>query len=283
VRDIDRRSVARELHRIGKEHGEIAANRARSALSALFSWAIREGLAEANPVIGTNKAVEERSRERVLADDELRAVWQATANLSAYNRIVRLLLLTACRREEVGALAWREVDLGAGTITIPGDRTKNGRPHIVPLAGPALALLEAVPRVGDLVFTAAGRGFAGWAGQKERLDQRIARDRRDAARPDRHGEPLTPEDRGTHALPAWRLHDLRRTAATRMADLGVDPHVIEEILGHVGWHRAGVAGIYNRASYDRAKRTALGLWAEKFLELVEGQPATVVPLRRPTR
>jgi integrase len=75
------------------------------------------------------------------------------------------------------------------------------------------------------------------------------------------------------------LHDLRRTVATRIADLGIEPHVIEEILGHVGWHRAGVAGTYNRASYDRAKRAALSLWADHLMEIVGERPAVVVPLR----
>ena|SRR5688572_4755776 len=104
-------------------------------------------------------------------------------------------------------------------------------------------------------------------------------DRRDAAEPDRRPEPLSPDELGRYALPPWRLHDLRRTVATRMADLGVEPHVVEEILGHVGWHRAGVAGIYNRASYERAKRAALSLWADRLIELVGERPAVVVPLR----
>ena len=145
VPDIDRRCVARELHRIFKEHGGITANRARSSLSALFAWAIREGLTESNPVIGTNKVAEERSRERVLDDEELRAIWRATARSGAYDRIVRLLMLTGCRRDEIGKLAWREVDLGTGTLTIPAARTKNGRPHAVPLAEPVRATLGCSP------------------------------------------------------------------------------------------------------------------------------------------
>jgi integrase len=110
------------------------------------------------------------------------------------------------------------------------------------------------------VFGRDDTGFQGWSKSKERIDARIAK----------AGTPL----------PGWTPHDLRRTAATRMADLGVGPHIIEAVLNHISGHKAGVAGIYNRASYDREKREALNLWAEHVLSIVEGRASVVIPLKR---
>src|SRR3954469_515774 len=124
--DIGRRAVAVRLSEIARENGPIAANRARVALSAFFNWAMREGLSDSNPVIGTNRAADERSRDRVLSDEELAAIWGACRN-DDFGRIVRLLILTGQRREEVGGMNWSELDLARGLWTIPGDRTKNGR------------------------------------------------------------------------------------------------------------------------------------------------------------
>jgi integrase len=202
-----------------------------------------EGLAETNPVIGTNKAAEEVSRDHTLSPAELKAIWSHCRD-DDYGRIVRLLILTAQRREEVAAMAWDELDLAGALWAIPKARTKNGLPHDIPLSRPALEIVEAVPhRDGRaLVFGEGEGGFQGWSNAKTALDERI-------------------KESGLKVRP-WRLHDLRRTAATMMADkLGVQPHVIEAILNHISGHKAGVAGIYNRATYAKEKREALDLWA----------------------
>src|SRR5829696_5666573 len=141
LNDIDRRAVALRLSEIARENGPIAANRARVALSAFFNWAMREGLSDGNPVIGTNRAADERSRDRVLSGEELAAIWGACRD-DDFGRIVRLLILTGQRREEVGGMTWSELQLGRGIWSIPGDRTKNGRPHEVPLPGLATDLLN---------------------------------------------------------------------------------------------------------------------------------------------
>src|SRR5215217_7351514 len=164
---IDRRAVAVRLVEIARENGPIAANRARVALSAFFNWAMREGLSDANPVIGTNRAADERSRDRVLNDDELAAIWSACQD-DDYGRIVRLLILTGQRREEVGGMNWSELDLGREVWSIPGERTKNGRPHEVPLPGAATDLLGSVSlalRRGFLFGEAEG-SFKGWSKAK---------------------------------------------------------------------------------------------------------------------
>ena len=265
VEAITRRHIAELLSDLAEKSGPIAANRARANLSAMWTWAMRQGLTEAHPVTATAKAAPERARERVLADDELRAIWQATDDGGDHSSIVRLLLLSGQRREEVGAMAWAELDLEAAVWTIPGARAKNNRAHRVPLSGPALAILEAIPDRGrSLVFgwsRKAPTGFSGWSRGKAMLDTRVAKAR---------GEALAP----------WRLHDLRRTAVTGMAELGVAPHVVEAVVNHVSGHKSGVAGIYNRATYETERRAALELWSQQLLALVEDEAATVIPFRK---
>ena len=253
VRSVSRSDVATQLGRIAKHSGPFASNRARAALSAFFSWAIGEGLADANPVIGTNKATEEVSRDRVLTDEELSLVWRLAGN-GDYGAILRLLVLTGQRREEVGGILWSEIDTEGAVWRIGADRTKNGLAHDVPLSAPALAVLKGLERqeARDLVFGAGDGPFQGWSNAKTALDVRISASR---------GQAPTP----------WRLHDIRRTVATRLADLGIQPHVIEAVLNHISGHKAGVAGVYNRAAYATEKRAALDLWAGHVTALIQAE------------
>ena len=256
--NVRRSDVSARLASIARNNGPFAANRARAALSALFSWAIGEGLADTNPVTGTNKAIDEISRDRVLSDEELSLIWRFAGG-GAYGAIVRLLFLTGQRREEVGGILWRELRLADGVWSIDASRTKNGLAHDVPLSAPAIAILQELERRDGrvLVFGEGAGPFQGWSNAKSALDARVQR-----ALGEIHGDGF--------ALKVWRLHDIRRTVATRMADLGVQPHVIEAVLNHVSGHKAGVAGVYNRASYAAEKRAALDLWARHVVALVEG-------------
>jgi integrase len=263
---IDRRAIATLLTELSSNNGAGLANSVRASLSAFFSWAMREGLADSNPVIGSNKAETTKARDRVLTNDELHLMWNALPD-NDYGDIVRLLALTGQRRDEIGSLRWREIDFDKAVISLPAERTKNSKPHDIPLSDAALAILQARPhRVGrDLVFGTGANGYLGWSSYKLSLDARIA-------------------DKGT--IPPWRLHDLRRTAATRMADeLGVQPHIIEAVLNHVSGHKAGVAGIYNRATYEKEKRQALNIWGEHLGAVVSGECGKVVvmPKARPPR
>jgi integrase len=260
---ITRRDIAQRLAELAVSSGPSAADRARATLSALFGWAMREGLTDTNPVLATNRQATGRGRERVLSDSELADVWRHAGD-GAYGTVVKLLILTGQRREEIGALQWAEIDLAAGLIRLPAGRTKNGRAHDVPLSAPAVDLLQALPRTGPAVFGTRAAGFAGYSIPKRALDRRIAETRQAARR-----EPTPP----------WVLHDLRRSVATHMAELGVQPHIIEAVLNHVSGHKAGVAGVYNRATYEREKRQALDLWAEHVMALVERRATNVVPLR----
>lgn len=255
IEKITRRTIALQLSELALANGPIAANRARIALSSFFTWAMREGLADTNPVVGTNRPTEERSRDRVLTNDELARIWAACRD-DDYGRIVRLLILTGQRREEVGGMAWDELDLQRACWSIPRDRTKNSLPHEVPLSKAAIEVLQDCPRREgrQLVFGEAGGPFQGWSKAKAALDRRI-------------------KESGSQ-IPAWRLHDIRRTVATRIAEMSTLPHVVEAVLNHISGHKAGVAGIYNRASYAKEKREALDRWADYLLGLNMKQLST---------
>jgi len=251
--EIDRRTIALRLAEIETASGPTARNRARSSLSAFFNWAVREGLLDANPVTGTARADERGSRDRVLAQAELAELWAALP-LGDFGEIVRLLILAGQRREEIGGLRWSEVDLDRGLIALPPERTKNLRKHEVPLSIQARAILQrqSKRKDRDFIFGIGEAGFSGWSKSKERLDKALLAKRKARAKP----------------LPSWRLHDLRRTCATGMAELGVQPHIIEAVLNHVSGHKAGVAGIYNRARYEDEMRDALQRWADHLNQII---------------
>ena len=232
--EIDRRTIALRLAEIESESGPVARNRTRSSLSAFFTFAIREGLIEVNPVTGTATANEGQSRDRTLTEAELTAVLKVLGQ-DPFDDIIRLLVLTGQRRTEIGGLRWSEVDFERDLIALPPERSKNNRLHELPISTQVRAILERQPRNGEWVW---GRAFTSWSVYKAKLDNRL------------------------NGMGEWKLHDLRRSAATMMAELGVLPHIIEAILNHVSGHRAGVAGIYNRARYEGEMRQALERWAE---------------------
>ena len=261
---IERRDIATVIAAVADNSGPVTGNRVRTSLSTFFSWALMQGLVESNPVIGTARN-RERSRDRVLEPAELRAIWNNLAD-DHFGAVIRLLALTAQRASEIAALRWSEVRDNA--IMLPSDRTKNHRAHLVPLSAAARTIIEAQPRrtnsaneLRDLIFGHGEGAFSGWSKAKEKLDAQIT-----AAT----GKPLD----------HWTPHDLRRTAATMMAEVGVQPHVIEAVLNHVSGHRAGVAGIYNRSTYEREKAVALDLWADRLMAIIEGRDSNVLTLQR---
>jgi integrase len=251
---VTQRDVASCLVTITRERGNVTARAARSTLSAMFVWTMQQGLASANPVVGTRKPTEPGPRERVLSDPELISIWQACRD-DDFGRIVRLLILLGSRRAEVGGMCWSELDEN-GNWTIPAARSKNARAHTLPLVETAARIIAEVPQVVDrdqLFGERAGYGFANWAKAKHLLDARCG-------------------------VSSWVLHDLRRSCATGMANIGVQPHIIEQILNHQSGHKAGVAGIYNRSSYEREVRAALALWADHVNALITGGARKVVAL-----
>lgn len=229
IGSIGRADVAAHLQTLAKERGRVAAARSRSTLSALYAWAMAEGLADGNPTIGTNQPDRGvRARERVLDGAELAAIWKAAAEGDGRGNIVRLLILLGCRRQEIGGLLWSEVDFDRGSLTVGSERTKNHRTLTLPLPAAALEILRAMPRQGEFVF-GGDRGFSSWGALKTRID-------------------------AGSGVSGWVLHDLRRSVATGMADIGIQPHVIEQILNHQSGHKRGPAGISDPASL-RTRRT----------------------------
>ena len=188
---IDRREIASRLSAIAEHHGAVSADRARSALSALFAWCVTQGIADSNPVIGTTKYAEPSSRDRVLSESELAAVWNALPD-NDYGSILKLLVLTGCRADEIAWLRWSEIDIDGRKISLPGERTKNKRPFIVPLASTVVDILKDIPRRADrdLVFGKGAGGFQGWSKCKAELDAKLN-------------------------IPDWTVHDIRRTVRDR--------------------------------------------------------------------
>jgi integrase len=251
---ITRQDVARRIKTIERASGTTAAGAAWAKLSAFFTSAMQDGLVNANPVEGARKPPGNKPRDRKLSDNELASIWNACGE-DDYGRIVRLLILTACRREEIGGMAWGEFG-SDGTWTLPAARAKNGREHVLPVLPAMRAILDGVPRrVGRerLFGDRSPDGFQSWDTHTTALDKRSG-------------------------VTGWQLRDIRRSVATGMADLGVLPHVIEQILNHVSGHKGGVAGIYNRSSYANEVRAALALWGDRIQSLVTGQERKVLPL-----
>jgi integrase len=267
VETIGRQSVIRVIDEIAVRQGETAADRARVALSGFYAWAIERGYSETNPTLNISPRAQGSSRERVLTEAELVEIWRASAD-DDYGYIIKLLILTGQRRAEIGDLGWSEIDRAKSQIELPASRTKNGRPHLVPLCEQALEILDRieVEEDRDLVFGRGEGGFSGWSKAKAELDERIAAARRDAG--------------VKKPMPPWVLHDLRRSFVTHLNEIKfAPPHVIEAIVNHVSGHLAGVAGTYNKALYLDERRRALVLWGQHLTMLLEGRSDNVVALR----
>ena len=231
--------------------GRVTAAQMLSHLSACLSWGVERELIERNCAAGIKPPVEKTARERVLLDDELRAVWNAAGD-NAFGRIIKVLILTGQRRGEVGGMRRAELDFDRDTWGLPGARTKNKLAHAVPLARQVREILER--QDGDPLF--GKLGFTDWSRAKVDLDARLN-------------------------LPPWTVHDLRRTAVTGMAEIGIAPHIVEAVVNHVSGHKGGVAGVYNKAKYSTEKRAALQRWADYVERLVSGQSvANVVAMAR---
>jgi integrase len=259
IAEITHTDIAARLSSVTRNHSTTTAGAARRAISALYVWAIQEGWATTNPVIGTRKPPDPPARDRVLSNTELATIWNACGDDDA-GRILRLLILLASRKSEVGGMRWSELDLTLGTWTLPKERSKNHRSHTVTLPPAALEIIRSVPlRARDHLFgDRSPRGFTEWHRAKLKLDRKLAR-----------------------AVKPWRVHDIRRTVATKMADdVGIEPHHVEAVLNHYGGHRSGIAGVYNRARYEIAIASALRRWSEHVLALVEGRESNVVNLQR---
>ena len=265
--EIGRAEVVKLLAGIMKDNGPVTANRVRSSLSAMWVWGLRTGMVDGeNPVVHVPKPGVEAPRDRVLSDPELALIWQCTGGEHDHDRIVRLLMLTGARREEVAGMTASEIE---GPLwTLPRARSKNNLPHEVPLAPLALAQLPEARDGRGLLFGEGEGGFSGWSRCKERLDRRMGKALREAF-VTAHGREQKPDE---VVAPGWTLHDLRRTLSTWLNENGTEPHVVEAVLNHVsGASKRGVAGVYNKAQYREPKRAALTRW-EAHVRVLAGLP-----------
>jgi integrase len=227
-----------------------------AVLRRLFRWAISRGDIERSPMDGMETPPAVKARDRWLSDQELGRIWvHAPKTHRCFGPIVRLLIVTGQRREEVASLAWNELDQGERLWTLPAGRAKNGEPNRVPLNDLAIEVLdqaaggETWPRQGKVFSTASGGGFTAYDKGKKKLDRLLELD---------GGDDVAP----------WRLHDLRRTLATGFQRLGVRFEVTEAVLNHVCGSRAGVAGIYQRHDWKDEKRQALNDWNDHIIQII---------------
>jgi integrase len=235
----------------------VAANRTFAVLRQLFNWAIDRDLIEASPMPKGAPSAETR-RDRVLSDAEIQMVWRAFDSVGwPIGSIAKLLLLTGARRDEIAEGRWSEIDIESKTWTLAKERSKNGVAHEIPLSDAAVTILKGMPRIAGkagFIFTTRGSAsVGGFSTAKLAIDSAI-------------GE----------ALPHWTFHDLRRTAASGMAGLGIAPHIVEAALNHKSGTIKGVAAVYNRYSYASEKRAALDAWARRLETIVSGALASNV-------
>src|SRR5262249_25448253 len=226
-----------------KKLGNATASRARGALVTFFVWCMRQGLCTSNPTIGSENP-ETRARDRVLTPDELVAIWKACGD-DHYGKIIKLLILTGCRRAEIGDMAWDEIDRERGTFTIPKERDKTGKARTIPLLPMIRDVIADVPKMASRpqLFGERSHGFTAWARGKRALDQRCG------------------------VTTNWAVHDVRRSVATHMAEqLAIQPHIVELVLGHE--FRTGVQATYNRAPYSKEIQNAYLCWHEYLKTLI---------------
>jgi len=278
IASISRRDVIDLIDGIVARGVGIQANRTLARLRALFNWAVEKDRISVSPADRLKLPTKERARDRVLTDEEIRWFWQGCGEIGwPFGPLFLLLLLTAQRRDEVGGMRWSEVDLDNQIWTLPRQRAKGDREHEVHLSDAAVDVLRSLPRVASnnieqdgLVFTTNGRtSVSGFGNAKRRLDVIMAEARR---------RSLGLSERTK--IPDWRLHDLRRTAATGMARLNIPPHVVDKVLNHVSGTIRGVAAVYNRFEYLEERRAALEAWGRYVCNLVSPADAKVIQISR---
>jgi integrase len=277
IASITRRDVVDLVDGIVARGVGIQANRTLARLRALFNWALEKDRISASPVDRIKLPTKERPRDRALTDDEIRWFWEGCSELGwPFGPLFKLLLLTAQRRDEVGGMRRSEVNLDKRTWTLPRQRTKGDREHEVQLSEAAIELLRSLPRIATngneqngLVFTTTGETpVSGFGNAKRRLDALMEKARRRSLGPSQNTK-----------IPDWRLHDLRRTAATGVARLNIPPHVVDKVLNHSSGTIRGVAAVYNRFEYLEERRAALEAWGRYVGNLVTPVPANIVELR----
>ena len=264
VDEISKRDFVRLLND-KTETAPYMANRLHAYLSHFSNWLVQQGVLDAGFSSGTKKPANETSRDRVLIDTEIVTLWNIACSCAyPFGDVVRLLLLTGARKSEISDLRWSEIDLQGERLVIAAERMKGKEAHIIPLSSQAMGIIQTLPRFGrsgsQPVFTTNGKTpVSGFSRFKARID----------------GQMKTALDDN---FEPWRLHDIRRTAATKMAGLNISPHVVEAVLAHRTGTVSGVASVYNRFEYSDEKRAALAALGNKLSSMVSGRADNVVKL-----
>lgn len=263
IGDIGKRDVLDVLDAITAAGHPAAAIRARAVLSKFFAWCRGRDLIRLSPCDGvaleSGDDSDEEANARVLSDAEIQKLWKA-ADVMAYpfGGMVKLMLLTGCRREEISAMRDSEIDLDSRTFTLAPARTKNKKTHVVHLSNAAVAIIENLPRVENdtgYLFSTNGKTFAtGYSKAKKAFDELMT-------------------------IPAWRFHDLRRTMVSGMARIGVELPVIERCVNHISGSFKGIVGVYQKHDYAREKAAAFDAWARHVQGVASGKPGNVVPMK----
>jgi integrase len=269
VSELRRRDVRTVTDAILRRGSRVEATRVFEDVRAIVRWAVENEYLEANPLDGMPKPAEAISRDRVLTDDEIRTLWfslpKALARSVQCQRIIKLCLVTAQRVGEVAGLRRPEIDLKAREWRLPANRVKNGHAHVVPLSNLAIEIIKealADAEEGAPIFPCGEASLSPVAVARTILRANESDEER----------PL-----GRFGIASWSAHDLRRTALTGMARLGVVPIVLGHVANHRTTTRAGVTlAVYDRYNYAKEKRVALDQWAERLTAIVGGTTIAAV-------
>jgi integrase len=257
--ELSRADVHGLLDAIVDRGSPYTANRTLAVLRRMCNWAVERGIIANSPVEKIKPQAVETARDRVLSDEEIRVAWHAFDFVGwPFGVIAKLLLLTGARRDEIAESRWSEVDIAAKTWTIAKERSKNGVAHEIPLSDAAVQIVARLPRVGEKkdgpIFTTTGvTPVSGFSRAKATIDKAIVATLKERATVPAEVRPVD----------GWVFHDMRRTAASGMAGLGIAPHVVEAVLNHRSGTIKGVAAVYNRYNYAAEKRDALDKWATR--------------------
>ena len=247
VHAIGKRDIVELASEIAQRGTPMAANTLLKVIKTFLNWCVGRAVIDASPAEGVPLPGKEVARDRVLTNNELASVIRAARQIGgAYGGIVEMLALTGQRREEVAQMVGDEIDFNSRTWTLPGSRTKNGKPHIVHLSEACIKLIKRASRLGSYVFSISGvKPFQNFTNAKRALDE-------------------------LSGVTGWRLHDLRRTCVSGMARLGVPPHVADKILNHQSGTISGVAAVYQRHHFLAERKLALERWGQ-YIETLVGE------------
>ena len=245
IHEISKRDVIEVIAVVEQRGASVAANKTLKAIKTFLRWCVGRAVLDHSPAEGIPLPTKEVPRDRVLTDEELARVIVAAREIGdPYGGIVELLALTGQRREEAARCLWDEIDLPSRIWTLPNQRTKNAKPHIVHLSDQAIAVLNRAKGRGSFVFSRTGaRPFQGFSEAKRELDAKSG-------------------------VSGWRLHDLRRTCVSGMAALGIAPHVADKILNHQSGTISGVAAVYQRHQFLAERKEALDRWGARVAQIV---------------